>query len=278
MSRKIEKGNIIYERCGTPAYIAPEIYAKIGYEGFKCDIWSAGVTLYYILSGTLPFKGSNIQELEKAILKGQFERIRNVSDEANDIIEGMLRIDPEKRLNIDEILKHPWLSKVNSDNRYKLNIFTEAEKNLLSKYDVDYLNSSKGDLIENFTYRNLVISNTQKKISGNTKSIIYAPYNSCVNEDSKDDDQINIISYLNKEEKALYEELEINNNICKFGWRVKQANINYELSNNDDFDNGLMKTLKEEEFKNKNKKLKIIRIIQLKVKLWKVLKIMIKLR
>ena len=255
VSRKIEKGNIIYERCGTPAYIAPEIYAKIGYEGFKCDIWSAGVTLYYILSGTLPFKGSNIQELEKAILKGQFERIRNVSDEANDIIEGMLRIDPEKRFSIDEILKHPWLNKVNSDNRYKLNIFTEAEKNLLSKYDVDYLNSSKGDLIENFTYRNLVISNTQKKISGNTKSIIYAPYNSCVNEDSKDDDQINIISYLNKEEKALYEELEINNNICKFGWRVKQANINYELSNNDDFDNGLMKTLKEEEFKNKNEKI-----------------------
>jgi len=255
VSRKIEKGNIIYERCGTPAYIAPEIYAKIGYEGFKCDIWSAGVTLYYILSGTLPFKGSNIQELEKAILRGEFERIRNVSDEANDIIEGMLRIDPEKRLSIDEILKHPWLNKVNSDNRYKLNIFTEAEKNLLSKYDVDYLNSSKGDLIENFTYRNLVISNTQKKISGNTKSIIYAPYNSCVNEDSKDDDQINIISYLNKEEKALYDELEINNNICKFGWRVKQANINYELSNNDDFDNGLMKTLKEEEFKNKNEKI-----------------------
>ena len=33
VSRKIEKGNLIYERCGTPAYIAPEIYAKVGYEG-----------------------------------------------------------------------------------------------------------------------------------------------------------------------------------------------------------------------------------------------------
>ena len=39
-----------YERCGTPAYIAPEIYAKIGYDGGQCDIWSAGVTLYYILT------------------------------------------------------------------------------------------------------------------------------------------------------------------------------------------------------------------------------------
>ena len=255
VSRKIEKGNLIYERCGTPAYIAPEIYSKIGYEDGKCDIWSAGITLYYMLSGNLPFKGSNIQELEKVILSGEYEKIKDVSNEANNIIDGMLRIDPNNRLTIDEILKHPWLNNTKLENRYKLNIFTEAEKNLLCKYDVDYLNSSKSDLIENFTYRNLALDNNKKKIGGNTKSIIYAPYNSCVNEDSKDEEEINIISYLNKEEKALYEELEINNNICKFGWRVKQANINYELSNNDDFDNGLMKSIKEEEYKNKNEKI-----------------------
>ena len=255
VSRKFEKGNLIYERCGTPAYIAPEIYAKIGYDGPQCDIWSAGVTLYYMLNGSLPFRGSNIQELEKLIISGDYEEIKDVSDEANDIIGGMLRVDPKKRLTVDEILKHPWLNNIKLENRWKLNIFTEAEKNLLSKYDVDYLNSSKSDLIENFTYRNLIVDNNQKRICGNTKSIIYAPYNSCVNEDSKEEENINIISYLNKEEKALYDELEINNNICKFGWRVKQANINYELSNNDDFDNGLMKSIKEEEYKNKNEKI-----------------------
>ena len=254
VSRKIEKGNLIYERCGTPAYIAPEIYAKIGYDNGQCDIWSAGVTLYYILSGTLPFRGNNIQELEKVILNGVYEKIKDVSDEANNIISGMLRLDPNKRFTIDEIMKHPWLNDVKLENRYKINIFTEAEKNLLCKYDVDYLNSSKSDLIENFTYRNLSMESNKKKIVGNTKSIIYAPYNSCVNDDSKEED-INIISYLNKEEKALYDELSINNNICKFGWRVRQANINYELSNNDDFDNGLMKSIKEEEYKNKNEKI-----------------------
>ena len=254
VSRKIEKGNLIYERCGTPAYIAPEIYAKIGYEGCQCDIWSAGVTLYYILSGTLPFRGGNIQELEKIIINGDYEKISDVSDEANDIIKGMLKIDPKKRLTIEEILKHPWLNNVHVEDRYKLNIFTEAEKRILSKYDIDYINSPKNDLIENFSYRNLLIdTNTKKKIGGNTKSVIYAPYNSCVNDDSKDEDDINIISYLNKEEKALYGELEINNSICRFGWRVRQANINYELSNNDDFDNGLMKSIKEDEDKNKNK-------------------------
>ena len=254
VSRKIEKGNVIYERCGTPAYIAPEIYAKIGYEGCQCDIWSAGITLYYILSGTLPFRGSNIHELEKAVLKGDYEKIKDVSYEANDIIKGMLKIDPKKRLTIDEILKHPWLVNVNVENRYKLNIFTEAEKNILSKYDVDYLNSSKSDLIENFTYRNLIVEPNQKKIGGNTKSVIYAPYNSCVDDDSRDeeDDNINIISYLNKEEQALYDELEVLNDCCRFGWRVKQANINYELSNNDDYDNGQVKSMKDDDSKKDN--------------------------
>ena len=66
VSRKISKGEKIYERCGTPAYIAPEIYKKMGYTGFQSDVWSAGITLYYILSGNLPFKGNNIHELENA--------------------------------------------------------------------------------------------------------------------------------------------------------------------------------------------------------------------
>ena len=253
VSRKIEKGTLIYERCGTPAYIAPEIYAKIGYEGFQCDIWSAGITLYYILSGTLPFRGSNIQELEKIITKGEYEKISDVSSEANDIIKGMLKIDPKKRLTIDEILKHPWLKNTNLEDRYKLNIFTEAEKKILCKYDIDYLDSSKSDLLENFSYRNLIIDVNKKKIGGNTKSVIYAPYNSCVNDDSRDEDYIKMFSYLSKEEKNLYDELEIKNSICKFCWRVKQANINYELSNNDDGDNELLKSVNDEENKkNKN--------------------------
>ena len=58
-------------------------------------------------------------------------------------------------------------------------------------------------------------------------------------------------SYLSKEEALLYNELEIKNEICKFGWRVRQANINYELSNNDTFDNGLIKSSNEEIKNNK---------------------------
>ena len=60
------------------------------------------------------------------------------------------------------------------------------------------------------------------------------------------------------EEEIIYKELKVRNDICKFGYRVHQANIQYELSNNKDFDNGFIKTQKEEEFKNENEKIERI--------------------
>ena len=250
VSRKIQRGEKIYERCGTPAYIAPEIYKKIGYTGFQSDVWSAGITLYYMLSGNLPFKGNNIHDLENAILLGEYNKIRDISFEASDIIDKMLKLNPSERITIEEILRHPWLRNVNLANRHKLNIFTKAEKKVLSKYYIDYLNSSKSDLLENFTYRNLTIDSNKKRLGGNTKSVIYAPYNTCVNENDNfsKKNKKNDMSYLSKEEALLYQELKVENEVCKFGWRVRQANINYELSNNDDYDNGLIKSLNDDVF------------------------------
>ena len=59
------------EQCGTPAYIAPEVFEGAGYEGFASDIWSAGVVLYSMLYGIVPFKANNMTELQRQICKGQ---------------------------------------------------------------------------------------------------------------------------------------------------------------------------------------------------------------
>jgi serine/threonine protein kinase len=53
----------MYEQCGTPAYIAPEVFENKGYCGFQSDVWSAGVVLYAMLYGTVPFKAANMTEL-----------------------------------------------------------------------------------------------------------------------------------------------------------------------------------------------------------------------
>jgi serine/threonine protein kinase len=218
----------MYEHCGTPAYIAPEIFKNNGYEGFTCDIWSAGVSLYYMLSGTQPFKGNNINELTNNILSGKYNNIDFISNEANDLINHMLQVDVNKRYNVNQCLSHPWLLGVDENERFNYNLFTNAEKVLLSKYNVNYLNCDKDEIVENFTIKNLDTLEDDKKLTGYTKSLILAPYNSVnLNNDNLIDNEVLIENY-----------------ICKFGVKAQQANLKYELNNNIDFDNGMIKSQK----------------------------------
>ena len=226
VSRILQPGDIMYEHCGTPAYIAPEIFKNEGYEGYSCDIWSAGVTLYYMLAGVQPFKGGKIEELKEIIIKGQYEQIKDISKEANDLINKMLKLNPKERITIEEILKHPWLKNVDIKNRQKLNLFTNAEKGLLAKYDVNYLTSPKEELIEVFTVSNLQTKNENESKSA-TKSDILAPYN----------------SYAKNPNEDIYNNLKIENDICRFNFKAQLSNIKYELSNNQEFDNGIIKTM-----------------------------------
>ena len=252
VSRKISKDEIMREHCGTPAYIAPEIFENLGYYGFQCDIWSPGVTLYYILSGIQPFRANSIKDLEKKVILGDYDPIEDVSSEANDLIKLMLKTDPSNRITEDKILVHPWLANINTETRRKLNLFTDAEKILLSKYDVDYLTSDKEELIENFTMKNLETNENENlnNAVGGTKSVIYAPYNTYI--DPKEDKSI---YKSDLEIENIYKEIKINNDICKYGFKVHQANIKYELSNNQDFDNGIIKTQKDEDLKQENEKI-----------------------
>ena len=225
VSRILRSGDIMYEHCGTPAYISPEIFENKGYFGYGCDVWSAGVTLYYMLAGEQPFKGEKIDEIKENILKGNFKLIKNISKEANNLLVKMLEPDPKNRISIEQILKHPWLKGIDIKNRKNLNIFSNNEKCLLSKYDVNYLSSPKEELIENFSLKNLD-TKEDKEEKGDTKSDILAPYNS-----------------VNKEpDKYLYKEIKIENDICRFNGKVQLSNIQYELSNNQEFDNGVIKT------------------------------------
>ena len=65
-----------------------------------------------MLAGQQPFKGGKIEELKEIILKGQYEQINDISNEANDLIDKMLKLNPKERITIEGILKHPWLKNV----------------------------------------------------------------------------------------------------------------------------------------------------------------------
>lgn len=83
------------EQCGTPAYIAPEILKDKGYS-FNVDIWSAGVVLFAMLYGTVPFKANNMEELHKLIVKGKYTLKDDISIEARNLLRGLLEVNPEK--------------------------------------------------------------------------------------------------------------------------------------------------------------------------------------
>ena len=142
--------DVMHDHCGTPAYIAPEVFGSIGYCGFGCDIWSLGVTLYYMLGGEQPFKGKNLEEMKTNISTKNYQKIENISKEANDLLDKIFTVNPDERITLDGILKHSWLKGVDIKERSKIKFFSKSEKYLLGKYNICYLNNNTEDLIEDF--------------------------------------------------------------------------------------------------------------------------------
>ena len=255
VSRKVNEGDIMFEQCGTPAYIAPEILQNKGYEGFGVDIWSAGVVLYAMLSGTVPFKGNDLKELHNLIINGKYKEINGISKEAEDLLKKILEVDPHLRIKTEEILNHPWLINIDFNFWKNQNLFTNAEYVLLAKSNVDYRNIAfKEDMIENFDIRNLdtIEENINKNI--NTKSLILAPFNTSVTDDeenefySSDENDINIYSKMIDVNNP---DLKILNGVIKYNAKVKDLNRNYELNNNQEIDNGVVITPNDSDDKEK---------------------------
>uniref|UniRef100_A0A1Y1JX30 non-specific serine/threonine protein kinase n=1 Tax=Photinus pyralis TaxID=7054 RepID=A0A1Y1JX30_PHOPY len=98
-----------YTGQGSPAFQPPEIANGLeSFPGFKVDIWSSGVTLYNITTGVYPFEGDNVYRLFENIGKGEFVIPAELEESLKELLQGMLRKDPEKRLTVQQIRQHPW--------------------------------------------------------------------------------------------------------------------------------------------------------------------------
>lgn len=111
---------------GTPGYMAPEVVGSAGrgeerraYDAKAADVWSSGVLLYSLLTGTLPFqreqdlaleKGQRLKVMMARIQQGRYRMPPGVSQECRDLLQGMLRTDPSRRPTAAQVLTHPWCS------------------------------------------------------------------------------------------------------------------------------------------------------------------------
>ena len=111
-SRFAESGTLCVTPCGTPAYAAPEILLGIQYDGLQADMWSLGVMLYGLITGSLPWKGHNQVNIYNQIRNATYEIPSNVSLSASDLISKLLLPNPGSRLSVNECLIHPWLEGV----------------------------------------------------------------------------------------------------------------------------------------------------------------------
>ena len=89
--------------------MSPEVIQKHIYD-YRVDIWSLGVLLYELLHGKVPFEGSTVQEKFKNILTNtKINYDYQISDKAKDLIELILKKNPNERIQFFEIFEHPWV-------------------------------------------------------------------------------------------------------------------------------------------------------------------------
>jgi len=108
---QIRQDGLFHTFCGTPAYVAPEVLAKKGYDAAKVDIWSCGIVLFVLMAGYLPFQDQNIMVMYKKIYKGEFRCPRWFSSELVRLLSKLLDTNPVTRITIPEIMENRWFKK-----------------------------------------------------------------------------------------------------------------------------------------------------------------------
>jgi len=121
----VDRTKRLHDVCGSKSYAAPEVMANTadGYDGYAADMWSLGVSIFAMLSGFFPLDEATMNDWRYPKLleqqrRGQstiatvyqwYKRPLHLSPEVRHMIDGLLTIDPRKRMTMEQLLQHPWI-------------------------------------------------------------------------------------------------------------------------------------------------------------------------
>ncbi|KAI3695683.1 hypothetical protein L1987_78682 [Smallanthus sonchifolius] len=106
-----QKDGLLHTACGTPAYTAPEIVRRKGYDGSKADAWSCGIMLFMFLAGYLPFDDSNLANMYRKIHQRELAFPDWIPKQPRIIIQKLLDPNPNTRMSIETLMNLPWFKK-----------------------------------------------------------------------------------------------------------------------------------------------------------------------
>jgi len=109
-SNEFVPGNKLDTFCGSPPYAAPELFQGKKYDGPEVDVWSLGVILYTLVSGSLPFDGSTLRELRERVLRGKYSIPFYMSTDCENLLKKFLVLNPTRRASLEVIMKDKWMN------------------------------------------------------------------------------------------------------------------------------------------------------------------------
>ncbi|XP_070830326.1 serine/threonine-protein kinase MARK1 isoform X2 [Chaetodon trifascialis] len=125
-SNEFTLGSKLDTFCGSPPYAAPELFQGKKYDGPEVDVWSLGVILYTLVSGSLPFDGQNLKELRERVLRGKYRIPFYMSTDCENLLKKLLVLNPGKRGSLQQIMKDRWMN-VGYDDK-ELKSYSEPEQ------------------------------------------------------------------------------------------------------------------------------------------------------
>uniref|UniRef100_A0A1A8PTW1 MAP/microtubule affinity-regulating kinase 3 n=1 Tax=Nothobranchius rachovii TaxID=451742 RepID=A0A1A8PTW1_9TELE len=123
--------------CGSPPYAAPELFQGKKYNGPEVDVWSLGVILYTLVSGSLPFDGQNLKELRERVLRGKYRIPFYMSTDCENLLKRFLVLNPAKRGTLEQIMKDRWINSGFEEDELKP--YAEPELDITDQKRIDVM-------------------------------------------------------------------------------------------------------------------------------------------